>query len=239
MKISARLCLGKIEGDFAGGRIISREGAVRTDENGLAKFARDGQDKVRIDVDYDGDIASLADRASIDIDFGSLALTSFLTDGILSNEFQNVATTNAGSGTDGLTNYFDQISTIRYFNHNGKQFSSLRSVAVDQYGVINGTYDNGELRDLYQVPLAVFANPNGLLASTGNVYSQSNDSGDAIIREAGSTVAGNVRGFSLEASSVDVAQEFSDMIITQRGYSASTKVISTADEMLRELAQIR
>ncbi len=231
--------LGNLTGDFAGGRIVSNAGGVRVDGNGIVKYARDGQDKIRINIDYNNNINSVADQVAFDLDLGSLNFNAFARGGSLNNGFTPFAFSNIGTGEDGLTNYFDEISTVRRVEQNGRQFSSLQSVSVDQYGVIAGSYDNGENRDLYKVPLAVFANPNGLVASSGNVYTQSQDSGDAIIREASSTSAGSIRGASLEASSVDVAREFSNMIITQRGYSASTKVITAADEMLRELASIR
>lgn len=87
--------------------------------------------------------------------------------------------------------------------------------------------------------LATFVNPEGLEERSGNVYIETENSGGNNIRIAGSNGAGMISASSLETSNIDLAEEFSRMIVTQRAYSANTKTISTADQMLTELLQLR
>ncbi len=231
--------LGETTDSFNGGRFVDLEGNVQFDEVGLVKYIDDGTEKLRITVDYNSDIANDADQVDIDLNLGSLNFRALQTGGILNESENDIEVTNAGTGGDGLTNFYDKTSTVRFLQHDGRQFASLEDVNINSNGVINGNFSNGDLRDLYQVPLALFANPNGMITRSGNAYAFSEESGIPSVTEANTRTAGNLRGFSLEASAVDVAQEFSDMIVTQRGYSATTKVISAADEMLRELTSLR
>ncbi len=230
---------GETSNRFNGGRFVDVEGNVQYDDVGLVKYMNDGTEKLRITVDYNNNINSEGDQVDIDLNLGSLNFKALQPGGVLNDGDDEIAVANAGTGGDGLTNFYDKTSTVRFLQNDGRQFASLEDVNINSNGVINGTFSNGDLRDLYQVPLALFANPNGMVTRSGNVYSFSEDSGPPRITEANTRTAGNLRGYSLEASAVDVAQEFSDMIITQRGYSATTKVISAADEMLRELTSLR
>ena len=86
--------------------------------------------------------------------------------------------------------------------------------------------------------MATFANPNGMDALTGNAWLETDSSGQALLKQAGTNGAGEISGSSLEQSTVDLATEFSNMIVTQRAYSAATKIITTADEMLDELTRM-
>jgi len=100
-------------------------------------------------------------------------------------------------------------------------------------------FENGDIRPIFKIPVATFANPNGLGTNTGNVYNQTDDSGLFFLRTAGTGGSGTVQSSVLESSTVDIAEEFTNMITTQRAYSASAKIISTADEMLDELVRIK
>ena len=110
---------------------------------------------------------------------------------------------------------------------------------MSKEGVVTARFSNGETTDIYKIALATFANVNGLTSQNGNSYLQSTESGEYNLREAGSGSAGSIESAKLEASNVDLAEEFSKMIITQRAYSAGTKVINTADQMLEELLRLR
>ena len=100
-------------------------------------------------------------------------------------------------------------------------------------------FDNGETRPVFQVPVATFVNVNGLSGRTGTVWNQTEASGDYTLRTADNGVAGQVIQSSLESSTVDIGDQFTKMIIVQRAFSASTKIISTADEMLEELLRVK
>ena len=97
----------------------------------------------------------------------------------------------------------------------------------------------GQIIDLYQITLASFNNAQGLTRMGGNLYSETLESGVAYTNAPGEGGLGNINSNSLEQSNVDLATEFVKMIVAQRGYQASSKVITTTDEMLQELMQIK
>ncbi len=128
---------------------------------------------------------------------------------------------------------------VVFADQNGAELGLRTGVSIDREGYVNASFSNGATSRIYKLPVATFANPNGLEAETGNVFSQTFESGDYNLREAGKGGAGLIAESSLEASNVDLAEEFSRMIITQRAYSAGTRLISTSDQMLTELMQLR
>ena len=128
---------------------------------------------------------------------------------------------------------------VVYTDQNGAELGLRTGVSIDKDGYVVASFSNGQLSKLYKLPIATFSNPNGLLQQSGNVYSMASESGSYNLKESGQGGAGEVVPTTLEASNVDLADEFSKMIITQRAYSAGTKVITTSDQMLTELLQIR
>ena len=96
-----------------------------------------------------------------------------------------------------------------------------------------------EFANLVQLPLATFTNVNGLTEESGNAYIQTAESGSYNLREPGDGGAGQVEGSAVETTNVDIADEFTKMIVTQRSYSAGTKIIQTADQMTEELLRLR
>jgi flagellar hook protein FlgE len=122
---------------------------------------------------------------------------------------------------------------------NGALFGVVSRVEVSEDGIITAIFNNGVRRPIYQIPIAVVQNPNGLSARDGTAFDQSRDSGSLYLWDAGVGPAGKTAGNSLERSNVDIAQELTSMIETQRTYSTNAKVIQTADEMLNELTQLK
>ncbi|MDZ4778397.1 MAG: flagellar hook protein FlgE [Alphaproteobacteria bacterium] len=116
---------------------------------------------------------------------------------------------------------------------------NLAGLVVENDGILTAQFSNGRSRALYQIPLATFLNPNGLLPDRGGVFRNTLASGLYNINEANAAGAGRIESNVLEASNVDLAAEFTSMIVTQRAYSASSKIITTADEMLEELLRIK
>lgn len=139
---------------------------------------------------------------------------------------------------DGLTQFSSTYSTT-FVNQNGVQFGNFVGVNVNEEGLVTALFDNGENLRIYKIPVATFPNPNGLDARSGTVFTQSENSGGFFLRNAGEANAGQIVPSALEASTTDLASEFTNMIITQRSYSAATRVITTADDMLDELIRIR
>jgi flagellar hook protein FlgE len=144
-----------------------------------------------------------------------------------------------GGNTNGAVTQYSSDYNVGFVNQNGAELGQRTGVSIDEEGYVIASFSNGEFRRLYKLPIATFANPNGLQARSGNVYAQTTDSGEYNLREAGSGGAGVVQGGSLEQSNVDLSDEFTKMIVTQRAYSAGTKVISTSDSMLEELMRLR
>ncbi len=110
---------------------------------------------------------------------------------------------------------------------------------MDQSGVISGHYSNGQILDLYQITLANFNNPEGLTREGGNLFGKTIESGNAYTNAPGESGLGQINPNSLEQSNVDLAGEFVKMIIAQRGYQANSRVITTTDEILQELMNIK
>ncbi|HUT50202.1 MAG TPA: flagellar hook protein FlgE [Alphaproteobacteria bacterium] len=138
---------------------------------------------------------------------------------------------------DGLTQYASEYATY-FINQNGIRFGTFNEVSIDENGLVSALFDNGQTTPIYQIPVATFNNINGLEGLTGNVFRESDRSGAVLLNTAGSGPAGSIAPSSLEASSVDIANEFTSMIITQQAYSASARIITTADEMLQEVLRI-
>jgi flagellar hook protein FlgE len=174
---------------------------------------------------------------TLDIDMAGFTLTNGATwvDGTTDTIVMNVGV--AGT-VEGLTQFSGQY-LVSQIEQDGVQFGSFTSVQIDEFGIVTAIFDNGRTLPIFQVPLATFANPNGLLAQSGNVYIETTQSGQYFLRAPITGGAGQIEGGALEASTVDLATEFTDMIITQRAYSASAKIITTADEMLDELVRIK
>ena len=138
---------------------------------------------------------------------------------------------------DGLTSLSGNFTT-NYINQDGAKFGSYAGVSIGEDGVVTALYDNGETRPIAILPLATFANANGMSSLTGNAWIETDSSGQALLKMAGTNGAGTVASSALEQSTVDLATEFSNMIVTQRAYTAATKIITTADEMLDELTRL-
>jgi flagellar hook protein FlgE len=138
----------------------------------------------------------------------------------------------------GMTQSASDFS-VGTINQDGAELGLRTGIAIDTDGNVVASFSNGLTQNLARIPIATFTNPNGLQERTGNVYIQTSDSGAYNLRDAGTAGAGNIATSSLEASNVDLADEFSRMIITQRAYSAGTKIISTTDQMLTELLGLR
>lgn len=157
--------------------------------------------------------ASGANPSSISFDFGS------------------------NGGGDGLTQFDSQYS-VAFVGQNGAEVGEMRGVSIDQDGYVIASFTNGEQQRLYKLPVATFANPVALEPNTGNVYAQTEGSGEFNLRDAGRAGAGLISPSSLEGATVDLADEFTKMIVTQRAYSANARVISTTDDMLDELVRL-
>jgi flagellar hook protein FlgE len=147
---------------------------------------------------------------------------------------------NLGSdgGLDGLTQ-FGGASALISSTVDGGLLGNVASVEISNAGVVSAVFDDGTSRAVFQLPLATFSNPDGLTRLPGNAYAISSASGNVAINAPGSLGAGSISASTLEASNVDLASEFTNMIRFQRAYSASSKIITTVDEMLQEVSALK
>ena len=123
-------------------------------------------------------------------------------------------------------------------NANGYASGVLQSVNVDSSGIITGNYSNGQRMTEAQVAVAQFNNPSGLTKTSNSLYQESNNSGAANIKSA-ADLGVSITPSALEMSNVDIANEFSDMIITQRGFQSNSKMVTVGDEMLETLINMK
>ncbi len=144
----------------------------------------------------------------------------------------------SGEGRMGLTQ-FDSLSTVSVKEQDGRAVGRLVSLTIDNKGVINGTFSNGENVSLAKIALAQVPNKGGLLQLGEGLYQASVASGPEQIVELDDKSITSIVSGALEMSNVDVSKEFTDMITTQRGFEASARVITTADQMLDELIRLK
>jgi flagellar hook protein FlgE len=169
------------------------------------------------------------------ITFPPVAISAWTTGAVNSTVTMNMGTANQ---TNGVTQFAGQFS-LTSVDQDGARYGGFVGVNIGDDGIVTALFDNGEQLQVYQLPIVMFANPNGLEARNGNAYGQTDRSGDIILQRANAGGAGVVASSALESSNVDLAEEFTKMITTQRAYSASAKIITTADDMLEELIRIR
>lgn len=143
-----------------------------------------------------------------------------------------------GSVVNTVTQFAEKSST-KAFAQDGYPMGYLENFKIDQSGMITGVYSNGTNRLIGQVAMASFTNPGGLEKAGENAYVVSNNSGIANISPSGVAGKGKLIAGALEMSNVDLAEQFTDMIVTQRGFQANSKTIQTSDQMLQELLTLK
>lgn len=139
----------------------------------------------------------------------------------------------------GKFSQFSSSYSVIFSDQDGAELGLRTGVTIDRNGFVIAQFSNGASSKLYKLPIVTFANSNGLTEVSGTAYTKADTSGEENLREAGTGSAGFVEPSTLEASNVDLADEFALLIVAQRAYSAGTKVINTVDQMTQELLQLR
>jgi len=186
-------------------------------------FVGDSANGTFVKFDGDGNLVS-PDSFGMEIDWNNVE--SFADNSTISLDLTNL-------GAVGDT--FQLSST----NQDGVAFGAFTGVTVSDEGFVVANFKNGTFLPVYRLPLADFNNPNGLKELPGNAYISTLESGNFFLSQSGEGSVGDIIPQSLEQSTVDIAREFANMIITQRAFSSASTVITTADEMLQELVQIK
>ncbi len=144
-----------------------------------------------------------------------------------------------GGGVNGLTQFAATASTAVLRDQDGFGSGTLQSFTIDRFGLITGFFTNGTTTPLARIVLADFNNPSGLMRIGDNMYQESANSGNAVLGFALEGSQSQLMSGALEMSNVDLAQEFTNMIVSQRAFQANGKVVSTSDEMLQELMSVK
>ncbi|WP_279061584.1 flagellar hook-basal body complex protein [Campylobacter lanienae] len=133
----------------------------------------------------------------------------------------------------------DNPSSTDNIVQDGYAAGNLTGTRIDESGTIIGSFSNGRSFGLAQVSLAVFTNNEGLETRGGNIFSQTANSGDPVFGAAGTSRRGTITASALEMSNVDLSRALTQLIVVQRGYQANSKTITTSDQMLTALLQIK
>jgi flagellar hook protein FlgE len=182
---------------------------------------------ITINFNSDGTLASTSPSPA------TLTIGSWTTGAADSSIALNLGT--VGSA-DGLSQYSTGSSSVSLtVKQDGVAYGTLTGVKVDTSGNVVATYDNGQTRPIYKIPVATFTNANGLSAMSYGIYAATADSGTASLHESGQGGAGSIKGSELEESTTDTNEEFSNMIAAQQAYSASAQVVTAVNKMFDTL----
>ena len=145
----------------------------------------------------------------------------------------------AAGGSNGDVTGYSSKSMTTFHSQDGYPAGALSNINIDESGFITGVYANGQSSALFQMALATFPSVSGLNKLGGNLYSETLASGQPVLGTAGNGVMGDIISQTLEMSNVDLATEFVKLITTQRAFQANSRVITTSDEILTELINIK
>jgi len=143
-----------------------------------------------------------------------------------------------GSGLDSITQYGSESAVSRH-TQDGASAATLTSLSFNDKGILTAVYNNGETKDIAQIAVAKFENNEGLFKVGKNLFKDSKSSGQAAMGKPGESGRGEVLSKSIELSNVDIANEFVNLMTSQRNFQANAKTLTTADQMLQEVLQIK
>lgn len=178
---------------------------------------------------------------------GNGGTLTYDTTGKLVSQTGGITIPLSGSGADDIVitpdfssiTQYAEASDVTKANQDGFPAGTLTTISLDTAGRVMGAFSNGLMKELAQIALADFDNPSGLIRAGASLFEESVNSGQADIGVAGTGSRGTIAPEMLEASNVDLSQEFTNMIVTQRGFQANSRVITTTDEMLQELVNLK
>ncbi len=199
-------------------------------------FTKVGDNTWDVDTVYDGIMQSTGE-GTLEFDTKGNLVSSSVSN-LSIPAAGGVAALNVVLKFDNMTQYAGEF-TAWPFSQDGYAAGNLIGVTVDTTGTLTGSFDNGQSRKLAQIALATFSNPSGLLKVGNSLFDKSNNSGTPNVGVPGEGGRGTIQPESLEMSNVDLSEEFVDMIITQRGFQANSRVITTSDQILEEVVNLR
>jgi flagellar hook protein FlgE len=220
-------------------------------------FVKTGANTWAYEITYEGSAANISSANPITT--GSM---SFNSDGTLANANTsgpatgNINVTIPWAAASGLTpqtlslnmgtvgtasgfTQFDAPSALASSTVDGAPFGSVTGVSIGKDGVVTAQFSNGLSKKVFEIPVATFPNVDGLAEQNGNAYIATSESGTPVLNAAKTGSAGSIMSGDLENSTVDLATEFTNLITTQRAYSASSRIVTTASQMLDQLMQMQ
>lgn len=234
-------------GDLVQQTAYSLDPGVRADGKNLANwtpasFTEEGQPQFSFTYGSNG--GAIGDMVTMSYDFGLTSRSSSWQPGgataaDVGLNANNLPTMDDPKRDARITTSYDQSSFTLFQIQDGYTWGYLLNTSVDQDGFLSGYFSNGQTENFYQIANYRFNSEWGLRRVGNNNFVSTDASGEAIVGKAGQGGRGSFAQNSLETSNVDMAQEFADMIITQRGYQANTKVITTTDSLLNTLISIK
>ena len=205
-----------------------------------------GDSQVTINFDNNGALANVTNAAGGQANQGALQFQvtfPVLNAGVDANGNPQTQTVNVVLGELGSyknsTTQFSTGSTNKFRDRDGNTMGYLNDFTIDNQGIITGIYSNDVTKEIGQLAMASFTNPGGLEKAGNTAFIKTTNSGNADIGIAGTTGKGIFQVGALEMSNVDLAEQFTDMIVTQRGFQANSKTITTSDQLLQELLTLK
>ncbi|WP_062382506.1 flagellar hook protein FlgE [Demequina iriomotensis] len=227
---------GNLPADAADGTVLNRQIDIY-DGTGTARSLNLSFTKTATGWDIAGSIAGTSSTQTGSITFDTAGAISGLT---FPSFPADAASGLPAVGVDlsTLTGYAG-LETIAAEDQDGRPAGSLQSFIINSDGTLMGSFSNGLKQAIGRVALANFTNPGGLEKTGSSLYAATVNSGDAQVGAAGSGGRGSLTGGSLEMSNVDLSSEFTSLIVAQRGFQANSRVITTSDELLQELVNLK
>lgn len=225
-----------VTGNYHSSNVNASLGLVRLASGSLTFTTSGALDTESVVTSYDsgtagGTAGGTVGQAQIDF-VGATA------DQVIAFNFGTSVTTDGGTGLN-LSTQFGAASGLVQQAQNGFGAGALQTFSVETNGMINGRFSNGQVRPLAQLALARFPDPLGLVRTGKNTFAESGTSGQPLVGAATSAGLGRILANTLELSNVDLGESFIDMIAAQRGFQANSRVITTSDEILQELVNLK
>lgn len=215
---------GNLPGDSAEGTVFTRD---------LAVFNADGT-STSVPLTFTKTEAGWNVAAPGDAEPTALVYTA----GVLQNPTAERRVGGVKIDFTGTTEYA-KLNTFAVTGQDGHAAGTLTGYSIGADGIVTGTFSNGETQSIAQIALATFANAAGLEKVGGSSYRTTPSSGAADLGTPGSDGVGSLAGGYLEMSNVDLSQEFTNLIVAQRGFQANARIITTSDEVLQELTNLK
>ena len=225
-----------VTGNYHASNVNATLGIVRLASGSLTFTTSGALDTESVVTSYDSGTAGGTAGGTVgqaQIDFVSATQNQTIT-----FNFGTSVTTDGGAGMN-LTTQFGAASGLVQQSQNGFGAGALQTFSVETNGMINGRFSNGQVRPLAQLALARFPDPLGLVRTGKNTFAESGTSGQPLVGPATSAGLGRVLANTLELSNVDLGESFIEMIAAQRGFQANSRVITTSDEVLQELVNLK